>query len=134
MGLRGVGFFVGVEEGVCEVPEPFQIQSRQYLTELVQQLFGRFLIQGVEDRACEVANRLHRVAHVWGAVFGVPFPAVFDGGAVDREEGFPFRAPVGWQAGAEAGHYDVVVEDHGFVGFVEALACFGEEGCHVGTC
>lgn len=104
------------------------------MTELVQQFFGRFLIRGVEDRACEVANRLHRVAHVWGAVFGVPFPAVFDEGAVDREEGFSFRAPVGWQAGAEAGHYDVLVEDHGFAGFVEAVACFGEEGCHVGTC
>ena len=53
---------------------------------------------------------------------------------MDREEGFSFRAPVGWQAGAEAGHYDVVVEDHDFVGFVEAVACFGEEGCYVGTC
>ena len=92
------------------------------MTKLVQQFFCRFLVQRVEDRACEVANRLHRVAHVRGpAVFGVPFPAVFDGSAVDRDEGFPFRDPVGWRAKAEAGHYDVVVEDHGFVGFMEAV-------------
>ena len=131
--LRGVGFLVGGEEDVGEVAEPFQVQARHHLAELVEQLLCRLLVQGVEDRAGEGSDGLHRVAHVRRAVLGVPLPAVFDRGAVDREEGFPLRGPAGGQAGAEAGHDDVVVEDHGFVGFVEAVAGFGEEAGHVRT-
>lgn len=71
-------------------PAQIHVAAGRFQRQFVQEFSERELVQRIEICARELADGFCDVADVGTAGFGVPFPGVLDGGAVEAEEGFPF--------------------------------------------